>query len=199
MKFLQKRFQDKKLLLYSNKERNEFAIKTGSETDFRVRSSDIATYNEIVDKMNLSVFQDLTPIQILGLWKSWIYNIREKDYKFLKGLNILQFIEENEKVELVTEKTFYKGHSHVPLYDKVIVTNKRIIIFKAHTAGFKTNWEPLSILFKDINSIELSNGFFSIFSFDIYVQTSESFKINAIKKSVAKTIVDYVNQCIKEE
>jgi hypothetical protein len=43
MKFLQKRFQDKKLLLYSNKERNEFAIKTGSETDFRVRSSDIAT------------------------------------------------------------------------------------------------------------------------------------------------------------
>ena len=117
MKFLQKRFQDKKLLLYSNKEHNEFAIKTGSEADFRVRSSDIATYNEIVDKMNLSVFQDLTPIQILGLWKSWIYNIMEKDYKFLKGLNILQFIEENEKVELVTEKTFYKGHSHVPLYD----------------------------------------------------------------------------------
>ena len=101
-------------------------------------------------------------------------------------------------MELVTEKTFYKGHSHVPLFDKVIVTNKRIIIFKAYQSGFKTNWEPISILFKDINSIELSKGFFSIFSCDIHVQTSEPFKINAIKKLVAKTIVEYINQSIKK-
>jgi len=199
MKFHIKRLEDKKLLLYSNKEGNEFAIKTASESDFRVRSNDIATYTEIIDKMNSSVFQDRTSIQILGIWKSWIYNIAEKDYKFLKKLNILHFIEENEKVEFVTEKTFYKGHSHVPLYDKVVVTNKRIIIFKAHPSVFNVNWEPNSILFKDINSIELTKGLFSIFSCDIHVKTPKSLKINAIKKSAAKEIVDYVNQCIKDK
>lgn len=198
MKFHLDRFKDKKLLLYSNQQHNEFAIKEEGESDFRIRSDDTAMYTEMIDEMKSSAFQNLTPTQILGIWKSWVYNIYEEDYEFLKKENILHLIKENEKVALVTLKRFL-GHSHVILYDKVIVTNKRILLVIADPVGIHLNWKPYSILFKDINSIELTKGLFSIFGCDIQVRSPKAFKIIGIKKSVAKEIVDYINQHINDK
>jgi hypothetical protein len=197
MKFRKKR----KLKFYSNNDGNEFAIKIDGEEDFKAVSNRNAKYTEVIDDMKIGsggIF-DLGWDQILRRWISWNSNISEKDYKFLKSLGILHLIDENEKVRITTEKTFYKGHSHVPQFDKVIVTNKRIIIVKAREVPFHVNWEPYSVLLDEIQSIELAKGLLSFFSCDVIVKTSQSLKINAIKKSIANEIVNYVNKYIKDE
>lgn len=191
--------RDQKLKLYSNDVGNEFAIKIDGEDDFKAVSNQSVKYDKVIDDMKVGsggIF-DLGWDQILSRWISWIRNISETDYKFLKGTGILPFIEENEKVRIVTEQTHASGGTHDPPRDKVIVTNNRIIIWKAVMRPFHVNWEPSSVLFDEIKSIEITKGLFPIFSYDIIVKSSQSLrpliKITTIKKSIAKDIVNYVN------
>jgi hypothetical protein len=193
MKFLKKG----KLMLYTNNDANEFAIKIGGEEEFKAVSNNNANCTKVIAELKIGSegLADLSWDQILSRWISWYNNINEKDYKFLKSFGILHFIDENEKVQITTEKTQYRGHSHVPLYDKVILTDKRIIIFKPHTSIFHVNWEPYSVPLSEIHSIK-TEGHLPIYSIDIIVNNTE--KINHIKKSIAKEIVDYVNKYIED-
>ena len=74
-------------------------------------------------------------------WIGWVVDLDSKNYKFLKKLEFLdfvEFVEENEYVQIITERTrawkVYSGHHpHVPPggdHDKIIVTNKRIMVIK---------------------------------------------------------------------
>jgi hypothetical protein len=194
-------FRKKKLKLYSNSDGKEFAIKIDGEREFKAVSDPSAMYTELIDdvKIGSNGIFELSWDQILRRWVSWNNNIYEKDYKFLKRFGILHYIDEDEKVHITTEKNFYKGHSHVPLFDKVIVTDKRIIIFKAHESLFHVNWEPFSVPLDEIQSVELTKRLISVFSCDIIIKTSKLLKINAIKKSIANEIADYVNRYIEEK
>lgn len=194
-------FRKKKLKLYSNSDGKEFAIKIDGEREFKAVSDPSAKYTELIDdiKTGSNGIFDLGWDQILRRWVSWNNNINEKDYKFLKSFGILHYIDEHEKVQMTTEKTFYKGHSHVPLFDKVILTDKMIIIVQANESHFHVNWEPFSVPLDEIQSVELTKRLISVFSCDIIIKTSKLLKINAIKKSIADEIVNYVNRYIEEK
>ena len=84
MKFLKKG----KLILYSNNDANEFAIKKGSEVEFKAILSNSAKYTEVIAELKIGSegLTDLSWDQILSRWISWHNNINEKVYKFLKSL-----------------------------------------------------------------------------------------------------------------
>jgi hypothetical protein len=197
MKFRKKR----KLKFYSNNEGNEFAIKIDGEEDFKAVSNRSAKYTEVIDDMKIGsggIF-DLSWDQILRRLIGWNSNINEKDYKYLKKFGILHFIDENEKVRIITEKKQGGGWPEAPVFDKVIVTNKRIIILERRQSiwGGPVIWEPYSVLLDEIQSIELAKGFFSC---DIIVKTSQTIKINSLfRKSIANDIVNYVNKYIRDK
>ena len=155
------------MIFYSNNDVNEFAIKIDGEEEFKAVSNNSAKHTEVIDdiKIGPEVVLGLSWDEILRRWISWYKNIDKKDYKFLKEFGILRFIDENEKIQIITEKTQYRGHSHVPQYDKVILTNKRILVFKPHSSSiFHVNWEPHSVPLDEIKSIEAKKGLLSIYS-----------------------------------
>jgi hypothetical protein len=119
-------------------------------------------------------------------------NIKEKNYKFLKEFDFIQFINPDETVFITTQDTFkvktYLGHPHIPELDRTVVTNKRIIIL--------TDNELYSIFFDEIQSIE-QDSFLSIYSCDIIINiSSRQIKILHIKYSIANEIVYHVNSYI---
>jgi hypothetical protein len=191
--------KEKKLKLYSSKYSNDFAIKIGGEKGFRAATNPIAQYNKVIDdtKIKTEEISHRDWNQILRRWTSQINNINQKDYKILKSIKLLQFIDEDEKLIIRTEKT--STNAAESDFDKVFVTNKKIIIVKALTRFLRMDWEPFFIPLDEVKSIEISKGLLSIFSRDIIVNTTRPIKINSIKNAIAEEIVNYINGYIRDK
>jgi hypothetical protein len=201
--------RSKKLLLFSDKNLDSFAIKINGENDFKASTKTDTRYFEVIDKIkfNEDQFENMGWEEILKKWISWLDNIDHENYQYLKSHNLLYLIDENEKVQFITEKTRYTNNSKP---DIIIVTNVRIMIIKGKITfaldsgteflGFsyeRVKWKlHSSIPMDEIKSIEAKQGIFSIFSCNIIVKTSNDNKINSIKKSIAYEIVDYINDSI---
>jgi PH (Pleckstrin Homology) domain-containing protein len=200
----------KKLLLFSNKNLDSFAIKINGENDFKASTKNDTSDFEVIDKIKFNdQFENMGWEEILKKWISWLNNIDHENYEYLKSYNLLYLINENEKVQFITEKTRYTNNSKP---DIIIVTNVRIMIVKGKIAfaidsgtemlGFsyeRVKWKlHSSIPTGEIQSIETKKGLLSIFSCTIIIKTKNEneIKINSIKKSIAQEIVDYINDCL---
>jgi hypothetical protein len=145
-------------------------------------------------------------IQILRRWISWKKNMNEMDYKYLKAFGFLHIIDENEKVRNIVETKGHWTHMPRPLVDKLIVTDRRIIIVKARVSHSfylivskeYVVWEPYSISLDEIRSIELAKDLLPKPACDIIVNTSQEIKIKSVRKSIANEIVNYVNKYIRD-
>ena len=201
--------RSKKLLLYSDKNRDSFAIKINGENDFKASTKTDTRYFEVIDKIkfNEDQFENMGWEEILKRWISWLDNIDHENYEYLKFHNLLYLIDENEKVQFITQKTRYTNNSKPNI---IIVTNIRIMIVKGKITfaldsgteflGFsyeRVKWKlHSSIPMDEIKAIETKQGIFSIFSCNIIVKTTNDIKINSIKKSIAYEIVDFIDDCI---
>jgi hypothetical protein len=196
-----------KILLYSDKNLDSFAIKLKGENDFKAIIKDNTTYSYLIDQINFTEdqFADMSWEQILKKWISWLDNIDHNNYEYLKSHNLLYIINENEEVKFITEKK--DNNSNNSSHGIIIVTNIRIIIVKGKVV-FETdsktkilnfgnrrmNWNLHSIIaINEIQSIKTKEG---IFSCNLIIKTDEEIQINSIRIPIAQEIVVYINDLI---
>lgn len=214
------------LKLFCNENRSKFAIQLEGEKNFDVHIEGeknfefISNYDKsfptIVDELELDS-KDAAKLdwnQFPSKWIGWIIDADNKSYKFLKKLDFLDFvdfIEENEYVQMVTEKkrafkTYPGHHPHVPSggdHDKIIITNKRIMVIKFHPwtthsifTGKGTWRRDLAISFRNIEEIStsqsgLKNNLYN--TRDILIKTTiNRFKISAVGEEDTFDIVEYI-------
>jgi hypothetical protein len=81
----------KKLLLFSDKNLDSFAIKISRENDVKASTKNDPRYFEIIDKtkFNEDQFENVGWEEILKKWISWLDNIDHENYQYLKSHNLL--------------------------------------------------------------------------------------------------------------
>ena len=106
------------------KAKKNFDIHIAGEKNFEIISNYDKSFPTTVDELELDSKEaaKLDRNQFPSKWTGWVVDVDNKNYKFLKKLDFLDFIdfiEENEYLQMVTEKkrafkTYPGHHPHTP-------------------------------------------------------------------------------------